>query len=250
MIFYAIALPLAFVPSIIWLLFYLRRDVHPEPNRLVIKTFLLSMAITIAMAFCLIGLGAGNKVFLEKGIDLSAYLPILLVSPLGVIFFNAFWEEVLKYTIVRFSIIRRPEFDEPVDAMEYMIISALGFAAIENILVVLNNDNLEKVIGILFARFLGATFIHALASAVVGFFLARAIFHKKNRRRFPLRIGYVLMGLLIASLLHGAFNFLIIKSEDLSQKVILYCLAVFLAVLAWFVIRALRILNKQSLKNN
>ena len=30
---------LAVVPSILWLLFYLRKDKHPEPNKMVIKIF-------------------------------------------------------------------------------------------------------------------------------------------------------------------------------------------------------------------
>jgi RsiW-degrading membrane proteinase PrsW (M82 family) len=36
---------------------------------------------------------------------------------------------------VRLKALRDPEFDEPIDAMLYMIIVALGFATIENILV-------------------------------------------------------------------------------------------------------------------
>ena len=45
-----------------------------------------------------------------------------------------FVEEYFKYLVVRFKVLNSPEFDEPVDAMIYMIIAGLGFAALENIL--------------------------------------------------------------------------------------------------------------------
>ena len=41
----------------------------------------------------------------------------------------------LSLLIVFFSMKRNPVFDEPEDAMIYMIVVALGFAAVENILV-------------------------------------------------------------------------------------------------------------------
>jgi len=47
---------LGLAPSIIWLLFYLRRDVHPEPKSEVIKVFFYGM---------LVALGA---IFLERGV--------------------------------------------------------------------------------------------------------------------------------------------------------------------------------------
>jgi RsiW-degrading membrane proteinase PrsW (M82 family) len=42
--------------------------------------------------------------------------------------------EIFKYLVVRFKVIKNPAFDEPTDIMLYMIIAALGFAAVENIL--------------------------------------------------------------------------------------------------------------------
>jgi len=45
-----------FLPSIIWLSFYLRKDAHPESNRMVLKIFLYGMlaalvAIVLEKAF-------------------------------------------------------------------------------------------------------------------------------------------------------------------------------------------------------
>jgi len=42
---YFLCLIFGLAPSIIWLLFFLRKDVHPESNRMIILVFLLGMAV-------------------------------------------------------------------------------------------------------------------------------------------------------------------------------------------------------------
>jgi len=39
---------LATLPSLVWLLFYLRKDKHPEPNSMVIKVFTLGILSAFA----------------------------------------------------------------------------------------------------------------------------------------------------------------------------------------------------------
>lgn len=253
--FFLTALPLAFLPSILWLLFYLRKDVHPEPNRAVLRAFFWALFITFLAAFLIAGAQALIEALETSGegpkIITSFFIFLFVNSPLAV-FFNAFWEEGLKFLIVKKKIINTPDFDEPVDAMEYMIIVALGFAAVENILIALKysseNRAFRELFSVLFTRFVGATLLHVLASAIVGYFLARAIFWKKDKRPYPFRLGLVFLGLLIATGLHGVFNFLIIKSEQLSSKIYLYLVALLLFGMALTVTRCLRKLNQQSLK--
>jgi len=246
-VFFLIAIPLALVPSLIWLFYYLKKDVHPEPNHLITKVFVWGMIVTILAAIVILICANIEKSLSNRGLSITDYLPYLFSVPLFMIFFNAFWEEGLKYLVVRFTIFKNPEFDEPVDAMEYMIIAALAFAAVENILIAASYSDIKSLSAILFVRFLGATLIHVLSSAVVGFFLAKAVFWKKNCRRFPLRAGTVCLGILIATGLHGAFNFLIIRSDNLQKEGFLYLVAAFLIVLAFVVTRWLRRLNLQSL---
>ncbi len=188
---------LAPLPSIIWLAFYLRKDKHPEPNKLVVKIFLLG---AIAIAFAAL-LEQGIYIFLNK-ISLAGELIILVVS-------FAFIEEALKYLVVKFGILKNPEFDEPVDSMIYLIISALGFAAAENIFLLTQISPLQipvnNTIEFIATRFVGATFLHALASAGMGYFLA-ASFCRKSRFRKTLIFG----GLIVATILHSIFNYIII----------------------------------------
>ena len=192
---------LAPLPSIIWLAFYLRKDRHPEPNRMVVRIFLLG-AIMIALAALLEqGIFEGLKI-----VSLSEKIIILVIG-------FAFIEESLKYLVVKFGVLKRPEFDEPVDSMIYLIISALGFAAAENIYLLTQISPLSipigKTVEFIITRFLGATFLHALASAIMGYFLA-ASFCKKSRFRKTLIFG----GLIAATILHSVFNYIIILNID------------------------------------
>ena len=51
----SIAIILGLIPSIIWLLFYLRKDQRPEPNRIVILVFILGMIVTLPAALVEMG---------------------------------------------------------------------------------------------------------------------------------------------------------------------------------------------------
>ena len=41
----------AILPGFIWLLYFLNKDVHPEPKKLILKIFLLGMLVTIPVFF-------------------------------------------------------------------------------------------------------------------------------------------------------------------------------------------------------
>jgi len=212
---YLLYLILGLAPSIIWLLFFLRKDVHPESNRMIILVFLLGIAIVplVAIAECL-----------PISFDFDCFLPWFFEnffpSPWGGLLYMflgiALIEEVGKYLVVKFKVLRDPEFDEPLDVMLYMIIAALGFAAIENILVLFFPEKpllIQEASVITAFRFVGATFLHALCSGTIGYFLARSFFHPK-KKRLLLFVGFGL-----ATILHGLFNFSIIKiGESLIVK--------------------------------
>ncbi len=217
---YSLAIIFGTLPSIIWLLFYLRKDVHPESNLMVIKIFVWGM------------LSALPAIFLEMGISqVFADLNLLLTY---LVFFNAFLgtaliEEMLKFLVVKEKVLSNAEFDEPIDAMLYMIIAALGFAASENILILLSSGSkifLPQTLEISVLRFWGATFLHALCSGLVGYFLALSLFETKKRLKL------ISLGLLISITLHGLYNFSIMEIESglkfLIPLVILISLSIFL----------------------
>ncbi|MBI2062704.1 MAG: PrsW family intramembrane metalloprotease [Candidatus Yanofskybacteria bacterium] len=190
---------LGFVPSLSWLLFYLKKDPYPEPKYLVSKTFLLG----IVMAPLAIAAQWG---FREAVLH---FQPGYLIQ-VSVWFFlwAAAIEEIVKFLVVKFVVLHDPEFDEPTDAMIYMISAALGFAAIENILVLFqaipNGTNAALQIWLL--RFAGATLLHAVASAMVGYFLALAWFYSHHCKKL------ITLGIALATLLHLIFNMIILSA--------------------------------------
>lgn len=197
---------LTFFPPILWLLFYLREDRHPEPKHLLLLTFLAGMgsalvAIVGECAFIAAIRGGSCKDGITHDTNFfTMFLGIALI------------EEYVKYLVIKTLILRRSDFDEPVDAMIYMMTSALGFAALENALfaIPLFQQSFFSGFEVTANRFLGANLLHALSSGIVGFFLARAWFH-------PHRHHFIALGIIIASLLHAGFNYLILVRETLTQ---------------------------------
>lgn len=210
---------IALLPSVIWLIFYLREDGHPEPNKTIIKIFLMGMlgAPLVVIFEYLYNYSLGFRG--TDGLD-GGYLPLFL----GI----AFIEEYYKYLVVRFGVLKKKEFDEPVDAMEYLIIAALGFAALENIFYIfpIFAESFSSGAQLTILRFLGATFLHTLASGIAGFFLAMNIFAKKPR-------FYFYFGLVCATLFHSFFNYFIIKEAG-PLFVVALLLSMFFIVLWMF----------------
>ena len=194
-----------FIPSAIWLAFYLRKDKHPEPNKMIIKIFFLGMGSALL------------AVFLERGIQETANLFIASFSrnSLFAIFLGgALIEEYLKYVVVKAGVFKNAELDEPTDLVLYMIISALGFAALENILVLTNYHPIltsAKAIEIMGLRFISATFLHALCSGLLGYFIALSFYNIKRQK------VYFTLGLFLTVVLHGAYNWSIMNMSGASR---------------------------------
>ena len=151
------------------------------------------------------------------------------VNAFSLFFGIALIEEYAKYLVIKFLILRRVDFDEPVDAMIYLITAALGFAAVENalFLVPLFKENLFFGLEITTNRFLGANLLHALSSGIVGFFVARMWFS-------PHRRHFIAAGVIIASMLHAGFNYLILLREAVAESTFyIFLLLVMMAVMVF-----------------
>jgi protease PrsW len=180
------------LPALIWLAFWLLEDrVHPEPKRYILLCFVAGMA---------------------------AVLPALLIERAmiphasgGMLLFGwAATEEIVKFAAACLAALWWAIYDEPLDAVIYMVTAALGFSALENALFLMTplqqGDVLRSVItGDL--RFIGATLLHTLASATIGVSLALAYYRPAALRRLA-----ALGGLILAIVLHTLFNFFILGS--------------------------------------
>lgn len=198
------------LPSLVWLFYYLKKDSHPEPKRMILKVFFWGTAATIPTLFAQIGLS-----IILKSQSVSS---VLANWPFAIEFIKwfvviALTEELFKYLAVRLAILHSGELDEPLDIMLYMVVGALGFAALENILYLFVPVNgfvpfgkiLQMTIWISFSRFIGGTLLHTLTSGMVGYFMAL------SSVRDGKRLKLAPFGILAAVLLHGLYNFSIIE---------------------------------------
>ncbi len=180
------------LPALIWLYFLLKEDAsHPEPRTLIALTFVVGMAAV------------------PLALPLEHYAKVYLDGSVSVITAWALIEEVLKYAMVAAFIFWRRAVDEAPDYIIYMITVALGFAAAENMLFLitpLSGGDFATGFFTGNVRFLGSTLLHVVASATIGFALAFS-----TRYRPQGRIIAAALGLILAIVLHTAFNMLIIN---------------------------------------
>lgn len=180
------------LPSFIWLYFLLKEDAkHPEPKTLIALTFIAGMvAVPLAL-------------------PLEQYAKNHLSGDFSVFTAWALIEETLKYAMAAAFILWRKAVDEAPDYVIYMITIALGFAAAENMLFLIDPVSSGYFATSFFTgdvRFIGSTLLHVIASSTIGFALA---FSFKLRANWRVIAGAI--GLILAIVLHTAFNMLIIN---------------------------------------
>jgi RsiW-degrading membrane proteinase PrsW (M82 family) len=194
------------MPALVWLYFLLKEDYrHPEPRAVLFMAFLAGM-IAVPLAVPLEALARDYLYTVAPAC--SPYLPLCL----PIITAWAIIEEMLKYGLAAAFVLWRKDVDEPIDLVIYMLTAALGFAALENTLFLVEPLAARNFLSALATdnlRFVGSTLLHVIASSVIGFALAFAHTLPKTMRPF-----ITACGLILAISLHTTFNFLIIPRGD------------------------------------
>ncbi len=210
------------LPALVWLFYYLKKDLHPEPKRMILKIFLLGSLVTLPVFLAQLGLST---------LLTELKLPPFIISILYWFFVVALTEEFFKYLVVKGKVLNSRHLDEPLDIMIYMIVAALGFATLENILYLFSpadnlsfNQVLNNAFTVSFVRFIGATFLHTLASATLGYFLIIEVYEIKKRGLF------FFLGLMIATTLHGLYNFSVVTFRGTLQIAIPITILIGLAI--------------------
>ena len=238
---------LGLLPSLIWLSYYLKKDKHPESNSTIIKIFIWGMLLAplavLSELFLIWLIDPGSGYWsLKDYLPASAFVQLALTTA----FVPALVEEYLKYSIVRQKFVKTSAFDEPTDVMLFCIIAALGFAAVENLIIVskIPFPDFGQALTVIGFRFLGATWLHVLASALAGYFLAKGLLYTQKLRRLAL------LGLTVAIILHTCYNYLVIviigEPNDSHRILYFFFILLFLIISSIFVAFCFKKLKKMQ----
>ncbi|MCK5840796.1 MAG: PrsW family intramembrane metalloprotease [Candidatus Sabulitectum sp.] len=227
---------LTFLPTVLLMTYFYRRDRNKEPAKVLTGTFLLGLFAFIPVVFV-------ENLFSSFGV-LSHANP--LVYNLYNMFANvAIPEESFKLLVIVLYSARTRAFDEPMDGIVYGVAAALGFATIENIFYVLGGG-----LGTAVIRALLSVPSHAFWGAILGYSVAQVRFKGKAKI-------LVLAGLFIAVSLHSIFNYLLITVEGseayfgaLSGFFILGLLHILFIVFAFEIIWILRTIRRLRLEQD
>ena len=177
------------VPSLLILLYFFLSDKFKEPKGTIALVFGLGVLICLPAGiineFMMVNF---SNTFSEK----------LLYSFLG----PAWGEEILKFLILYTIVLKRNEFNEPMDGIVYGVVASLGFATYENYDYVFrlaetwNIDPAQMAIW----RSYSAVPMHGLNGCIMGFYFGKYAFTADKK--------YLVLSLLIPFLLHGFYNFL------------------------------------------
>lgn len=189
---------MAVIPALFLVRYFYKKDnLKPEPKGLIRKIFLLGILSTIP------------AIILE--LLVTNFKDLFTSNPIIVIAFEAFivaglCEEWIKYKVVYHFAYKRSEFDEIMDGIVYTVVASLGFACMENVLYVINGG-----INVALMRAFTAVPMHAFTSGIMGYYIGQAKFDEANKKK------YFRKGLIIAILIHGFYNFLLLGSPVFSK---------------------------------
>ncbi len=201
---FIIAFVLALIPALIWLWFWLKEDRHPEPVKMITLSFLGGM---VAVLFVLPFQQMICDLFRDQ---CSAHaLEIWTNRDLFTFAIWATMEEISKFGFAYFIALRNKVTDEPVDDMIYLIVSAIGFVTLENTLFLIKSIHTLDIVDTIISgnlRFIGASLLHIMSSAMIGVLMGLSFYKSKYTR-----VVYATAGLIIAIILHTTFNLFIIN---------------------------------------
>jgi len=168
---------------------YFRDKYEKEPIRLLLFA-LLAGSLTVLPILLV-------EMFLDS---FTESLPGLLSPAWNAFVVAAFTEETFKFLALYLLIWKSPEFNEKFDGIVYAVFVSLGFAAVENVLYVIQGG-----IGIGAVRAITAVPAHAIFGVAMGFYFGMARFYEKEQFTLKIKaLGYPIV-------LHGIYNFILMS---------------------------------------
>lgn len=215
----AFALRLAVLPSVLLLLFVVRRNKNSrDPMSLLVWLAVLGAVSTIpAVVVELVGGVLLYYMGLESG--------TAVYELVNCFFIVAMIEELGKFLGMLILTWKNKNFDHSYDGVIYGVCSSLGFATLENILYVFQGG-----IGLGILRAVTAIPLHCSCGVIMGYFYSKA---RENANKGEGAAGNMLIAYFSAMGIHGLYDF-VLSIDDTS--VILCILVLILSVVLMFLL--------------
>lgn len=141
-------------------------------------------------------------------ISLASYLEGLVMpyisSSVTLTYVWAAIEELSKMAIFYLFIFDNKHFDDINDGVVYMMIIALSFAGLENIMYAFSESTISNSISLAIMRDLTTIPLHVICGIVIGFFLSIGYFSKDKKKKYI----NIFLAILLSTVIHGTFNLL------------------------------------------
>jgi len=183
------AVLLASLAPVFIILFYIyfRDRYEKEPLGMLVKAVLAGILIILPV------------IFVEQWLSaLSPFSEKLGVAAWHAFVVAGFTEELFKFLALYLLIWKSPSFNEKFDGIVYAVFVSLGFAAVENVLYVMEGGMQTAAI-----RALTAVPAHAIFGVSMGYYLGVAHMYQELRK------PYLQRALTIPILLHGIYDFIL-----------------------------------------
>ena len=194
---------LAILPPLLIAYYVYQKDKYDkEPKSLIIKSFLFGC------------LGIIPALFLELIFNQNLFPNLFLYVFFGI----ALIEEGVKYFFLKKYLFNNKEFNEPMDGIVYAVMISLGFATVENIAYVLNNEGQEMNVALI--RMFTAIPLHAVCGVILGYFVGLAKFSSNKKI-------LLYKGLFLATLVHALYNYFIFLGQGFALSIIALVVAIY-----------------------
>lgn len=183
------AVLLASLAPVFIILFYIyfRDKYDREPLGMLVKALLLGIVIVVPVIF--VERMLMNMMPQSGKVTAAAYHAFVVAGST---------EEIFKFLALYILVWKSPSFDEKFDGIVYAVFVSLGFAAVENVLYVMDGGMQTAL-----TRAITAVPAHAIFGITMGYYLGIARMYQE------LKAKYLARALLVPILLHGIYDFIL-----------------------------------------
>jgi len=198
MVGFWIAVAAAVLPALAILVYFDKKDVFPEPRKVLLATF--GLGVMAAIPVLMVELPVQYAL---NRMDLWPQTKGILEAFIGA----AVPEEGYKFIVILYFASRHKAFDEPMDGIVYGVTASLGFATLENLLYTMGGG-----LHLALVRAVTAVPAHAFFGAIMGYYVGQARFRPGANRTWML-----FNALFWPIMLHGLYDapLLVVKAVGL-----------------------------------